>query len=137
MLDWYGLRFNPPAPDARAKAWLGVDTRVDNGRLLVSALLLGTPAYGSGLASDDELIAIDDFRLDTDGLDARLEQYRTGDSVTVLVSRRGELRRFGLTLGRAPTDQWSLSVSPDATREQQQRLTAWLGDGSEARGGQQ
>jgi predicted metalloprotease with PDZ domain len=129
MLDWYGLRFNPPAPGTRAKAWLGVDTRVDDGRLLVSALLRGTPAYGSGLTSDDELIAIDDFRLDTHGLDDRLEQYQPGDKVTLLVSRRGELRRFGLTLGSAPTDRWSLSVSPEATREQRRRLMAWLGDG--------
>jgi predicted metalloprotease with PDZ domain len=81
MLDWYGLRFNPPAPDARAKAWLGVVTRVDDGRLLVSGLLRGTPAYGSGLTSDDELIAIDDFRLDMDGLDARVEQYQPGAKV--------------------------------------------------------
>jgi predicted metalloprotease with PDZ domain len=127
MLDWYGLRFSPPAPDARAKAWLGVLTRVDDGRLLVSGLLRGTPAYGSGLATDDELIAIDDFRLDGDGLDARIEQYKPGAKVELLVSRRGELRRVGLTLGSAPTDRWLLSVRPDATPEQQQRLTAWLG----------
>jgi predicted metalloprotease with PDZ domain len=100
----YGLRFDPQAPDARAKAWLDVVTRVDDGRLLVSAL------------------------------DARFERYQPGDKVTLLVSRRGELRRFGLTLGSAPTNRWSLSVNPDATREQQRRLTAWLGDMNEARG---
>ena len=136
MLDWYGLRFNPPAPDAASRAWLGVVTRVDDGRLLVSGVLRDTPAYGSGLASDDELIAIDDFRLDMDGLDARVEQYRPGDKVTLLISRRGELRRFGLTLGSAPTDRWSLSISPEATPEQRRRLTAWLGDKSGAGGKQ-
>ena len=126
MLDWYGLRFSPPVPDARAKAWLGVLTRVDDGHLLVSGLLRGTPAYGSGLATDDELIAIDNFPLDVDGLDARIEQYQPGAKVTLLVSRRGELRRVGLTLGSAPTDRWLVSVRPDATPEQQQRLTAWM-----------
>jgi hypothetical protein len=45
--------------------------REDGGRLLVSGLLRDTPAYGSGLATDDELLAIDDFRLDPEGLDAR------------------------------------------------------------------
>jgi predicted metalloprotease with PDZ domain len=126
MLDWYGLRFGPSAPDT-SSAWLGVLTRVDDGRLLVSGLPRGTPAYGSGLATEDELIAIDDFRLDGDGLDARLEQYRPGTRVTLLVSRRGELRRVGLRLGTAPTDRWSLSVRPDATPEQRQRLAAWMG----------
>ena len=35
-------------------------------RLLVSGVLRDTPAYGSGLASDDELIAIDDFAAEPD-----------------------------------------------------------------------
>ena len=100
---------------------------MDDGHLLVSRLLRGTPAYGSGLATDDELIAIDSFRLDVDGLDARLEQYKPGAKVELLVSRRGELRRVALTLGSAPTDRWSLSVRPEATPEQQQRLTSWMG----------
>jgi predicted metalloprotease with PDZ domain len=127
MLDWYGLRFGSPAPDTVAKAWLGVVTRSDDGRVLVAGVLRDTPAYGSGLATDDELIAIDDFRIGEEGLEAELERYRPGTTVSVLVSRRGELRRFKLTLGSAPPDRWSLSVRPDATPEQQARLAAWLG----------
>jgi predicted metalloprotease with PDZ domain len=132
MLDWYGLEFSPPPPDAPAKAWLGIRTRVDDGRLLVSGVLRDTPAYGSGLAPDDELIAIDGFRLDVDGLDAGLERYQPGARVELLASRRGELRRVAVTLGSAPADRWSLSVRPDATPEQQRRLAAWLGETVEA-----
>jgi hypothetical protein len=56
-----------------------------------------------------------------------LERYRPGTTVGVLVSRNGELHEVKLTLGSAPPDQWSLSVRPDATAEQQGRLAAWLG----------
>jgi predicted metalloprotease with PDZ domain len=90
-------------------------------------VLRGTPAYGSALAAGDELIALDGFRFGADGLDAALEQYQPGAKVELLASRRGELRRVAVTLGRAPADRWSLSVRPDATPEQQRRLTAWLG----------
>jgi predicted metalloprotease with PDZ domain len=128
MLDWYGLQFRPPAPDAPASAWLGVGTRAADGRLLVSRVLRDTPAYGSGLAAGDELLALDGFRLGADGLDAGLERYRPGARVELLVSRRDELRRVAVTLGTAPADRWSLAVRADATPEQQRRLTAWLGN---------
>jgi predicted metalloprotease with PDZ domain len=127
MLDWYGLRFTPAVPDSAGKAWLGADTEVKEGRLVLTGLLRDTPAYSSGLAADDELIALDSFRLNGSDLDTYLGRYRPGDKVGLLVSRRGELRRYEVTLGRAPTDRWSLSVRSDATPEQRQRLTAWLG----------
>jgi predicted metalloprotease with PDZ domain len=130
MLDWYGLRFGPPEVDTLPKAWLGLVTRPEGGRTLVSNVLRDTPAYGSGLTSDDELIAIDDFQLGDGGLDEALARYRPGTTVNVLVSRRGELRRFKLTLGSSPPDRWSVSVRPDATAEQQARLAAWLGRSS-------
>jgi predicted metalloprotease with PDZ domain len=85
------------------------------------------PAWGSGLTADDELIALDDFRLEDGDLDPTLQRYRPGDTVGVLVSRLGELRRYRLKLGRAPGERWSLSVRPDATPEQRARLAAWLG----------
>jgi predicted metalloprotease with PDZ domain len=126
MLDWYGLRFTPAGPDSAAKAWLGVDTQVNDGRLVVTGLLRDTPAYASGLAADDELIALDSVRLTGGALDPSLERYRPSDKVSLLVSRRGELRRYDVTLLRAPSDRWSLSARPDTTPEQRQRLTAWL-----------
>jgi predicted metalloprotease with PDZ domain len=127
MLDWYGLRFAAAGPDSVGKAWLGVNTEDKEGRLVVTGLLRDTPAYGSGLAADDELIALDSFRLDAGSLDSYLERYHPGDKVSLLVSRRGELARYGVTLGRAPGDRWALSVRPDATPEQRQRLADWLG----------
>jgi predicted metalloprotease with PDZ domain len=127
LLDWFGLRFDASSPDTTAKAWLGAVTRSADGRVQVKAVLRDTPAYGSGLAADDELVAIDGVRLGEGGLDGVLERYRPGTTVGVLVSRNGELHEVKLTLGSAPPDQWSLSVRPDATGEQQGRLAAWLG----------
>ena len=127
MLDWYGLRFTPAAPDSAGAAWLGVDTRVSDGRLVVTGVRRDAPAWGSGLSAEDELIALDSLGLENGDLDEALKQYRPGDQVSLLVSRLGELRRYLVTLGRAPVERWSLSIRPDATAEQRQRLTAWLG----------
>jgi predicted metalloprotease with PDZ domain len=127
MLDWYGLRFASPDTSGRASAWLGAITRVDEGRLLVSQVLRDTPAYKAGLSPDDQLIALDDFRLGSDGLDAGLARHHPGDKLTLLISRRDEPRRLDVTLGAAPAQRWNLETRPDASADQIARLEAWLG----------
>jgi len=132
-LSWFGLRFKPeeaPKEGERKeppKAYLGITTKTDGGRLVVSQVLRGTPAYAGGLNVDDEVIAVDDVRVTADQLTARLEQYAVGNVVTVLVARRGRLERLTVTLGTAPTATWKVEVDPKATDAQKDRLRAWLG----------
>lgn len=122
-LDWFGLRFKPA--ERPGNATLGVNTRVDEGRLLVSQVRRGTPAIEGGINVDDEIIAIDDVRVRADQIAARLEQYRPGDTVTVLVSRRDRLLKLPVQLGEDPGKVWRLEVRPDATAEQNARRAAW------------
>ena len=126
-LDWFGLRFKPSS-GGPGKAWIGATTKIDNGRLVVSQVRRETPAHEAGLNVDDEILAIDEFRVRADQLATRLEHYRPGQEVSVLVARRDWLTRIGLTLGQEPEDTWRLEVRPDITPEQQQRLDAWQGD---------
>ena len=95
--------------------------------MFVSRIVRDSPAYGSGLNADDEIVAVDDSRLGGDGLDSRLQNYRPGTKVTLLVARRDELHRVEITLGAAPPDRWTLAVRSDATPEQKARLAAWFG----------
>ncbi len=128
-LDWFGLRFKPadaPTADKPAKAWLGIMSRNDNGRLVITRLTRGTPAFDSGLNVDDEILAIDDYRVRADRLNDRLETYRPGDRVSVLVARRDRLERIDVTLGTEPGKSWRLDVDPAATADQRARLEAWL-----------
>ncbi len=135
-LPLFGLRFKPEeAPkDGEKKdppkAYLGITTRTDGGRLVVSQVQRGTPAYAGGLNVDDEVIAIDDVRVTADQLSARLEQYAPGNQVTVLVARRGRLERLPVTLGTAPSATWKVEVEPKASDAQTARLKAWLAPAS-------
>lgn len=124
-LGYFGLRFRPV--DTRTtRPYLGLVTRTDNGRLLVSQVRRGTPAHDAGLNVDDEILAIDDVRVRADGLNARLDLYRRGDTITVLVARRDRLTRVPVTLGADPGRPWRLEIAPTATDEQMQRLERWL-----------
>ncbi len=123
-LDVFGLRFRSTAPTG--KAWLGLTTRNDAGRLVVSQVRRDTPAYAAGVNVDDEILAIDDFRVRTDQLNARLDQYRPGDTVMILVARRQQLRRIEVKLGTEPPHEWRLEVSPASSETQQRQRAAWL-----------
>jgi predicted metalloprotease with PDZ domain len=132
-LDWYGLRFTPePAEkkDAEPKelpaGWLGLEVSTQGGRLMVTAVKRGTPGYEAGVNVGDELLAIDDYRIQSDGLEGRLKFYRPGEKATLLVARRDRLTRLPVTFGEKPKELWKLEARPDATPEQKARLTAWL-----------
>lgn len=101
-LECFGLRFSTPSTSGEPKAWLGADTKVDNGRLVVTKILRGTPAHAAGLNVDDEILAFDDFRVRPDQLSKRLENCEPGQQVSLLLARRDKLTRLDLTLGEEP-----------------------------------
>jgi predicted metalloprotease with PDZ domain len=124
-LDALGLRFRP-APLMGNRAWLGASTRNDGGRLVVSQVRRDSPAWNAGLNVDDEILAIGDFRIRADRLDSRLDLYRPGERVTILVARREQLQRLEVTFGAEPSRAWRLEPNPAATAEQQKTLADWL-----------
>ena len=130
-LETLGLRFRSVAvpADRPGRAWLGVGTRNDAGRLLVSQVRRETPAMAAGLNVDDEILAIDDYRVRADRLENRLDQYRPGDKVTLLVARREQLLRLPLTFGTEPPRAWRLEVNPSASEPQQSSRGRWLNPG--------
>jgi len=139
-LDWYGLRFAESDPDKGEKAekktdgdstelpagWLGAETEVQNGRLVVTVVKRETPAYEAGLNVGDEILAIGDYRVPPDGLDTRLKNYRPGEKATLLVARRERLTRLPVTFGEKVKGRWKLEPLPTATAEQKAHLDAWL-----------
>jgi predicted metalloprotease with PDZ domain len=124
-LECFGLRFAPPGTPS-TKAWLGLSTKLDGGRLVVTQVPRHTPGWQGGINVDDELLALDDYRVRPEQWEARLEQYRPGDQVSVLLARRDRLRRVDVTLGAEPPKRWRLEVSPAANEAQHARRAAWL-----------
>jgi predicted metalloprotease with PDZ domain len=128
-LSALGLRFRAPATprsDAPVKPYLGVSVRNDGGRLVVTQVQRATPAFDAGINVDDEILAIDDFRVRADQLASRLDQYRAGDAVSVLVARREQLHRLNVRLGSEPVKAWRLEVDPGAADGPRALFAAWL-----------
>ena len=129
-LDYYGLRFKalePPKPGAAMKSYTGFTTKTDGGRLLIKEVLRGTPAFQAGLSVEDEILAIADRRVLADQWPQRMEQFHPGETVPLLVARRGQLLGVDILLGDEPGRRWTLEVRPDSTADQTRHLYSWLG----------
>ena len=124
-LATYGLRFRAAgAPGTRAS--LGVRTRNDAGRLVVTPVEPDATAPASVLVADDEILAINDRRVTADQLNRRLDEYAPGERVSILVARRDQLLRLELELASQPPTAWDLEIDPAASETQRARLAAWL-----------
>jgi predicted metalloprotease with PDZ domain len=123
-LETFGLRLRNGGSSMRP--WLGIATRNDAGRLMVSQVQRAAPAHVAGINVDDEILAIDDFRVRADRLESRLDQYQPGQQVSVLVSRREQLVRVQVTLGTEPPRTGRLDVDPAATPGAIQIRMRWL-----------
>jgi predicted metalloprotease with PDZ domain len=127
-LEWFGLRFRtePRRADAAARILTGITTRTDGGRLVVSGLRRGTPGYDVGVNSGDEIIAVNGIRVRPEQWPSRLDNYKPGETVKLLVARRDQLMTIELPLAADEPAAWSLEARPDATEHQKANLKAWL-----------
>lgn len=132
-LQTYGLRYAADSKDDEddepSAAWLGTDTEIDDGRLVVTEVPRETPAFEAGITVEDEILALDGYRVPPRDLDDRLKAYRPGDEAMLTVARRERLTELPVTFGEKPKDL-KIEVDPDATEEQTARLKAWLAGSS-------
>ncbi|WP_148598282.1 M61 family metallopeptidase [Aquisphaera giovannonii] len=151
-LDWFGLRFAPDEKEKKArrakkagvkdedgeppagaagkppKAWLGLTTKNEDGRLMVTVVKRGTPGYDAGFNVGDEIIAIGDDRIPAEQWSKRMDYFRPGEAVSVLIARRDRLRRLDATFGQEPPRQWALEPLPGASPEQKAHFQDWLAE---------
>jgi len=105
-LAWFGLHFGEELSTGRA--WLGADTEEQDGRLVVTRIRRGTPAYLSGLDTGDEIVSFNGFRVVPAEWERQISNFKPGDRLTLRVDRRGRLIQIDLTLGEEPADAWTL-----------------------------
>jgi predicted metalloprotease with PDZ domain len=132
-LSWYGLEFqkqtkkDEAGEPKEAKAYLGLTAKSEGGRLVVTQVKRGTPAFDAGVNVDDEIVGLDDYRIPPDGLDTRLEQYKAGDESSLIVARRGKLRTLPVKFAAEPENVWKIHVVDKPSAELTQHFKRWVG----------
>lgn len=139
-LDWFGLEFEAPKEASKIKyfpvpeepvdlerGWLGASMSADGGLLKVTSVPSNTPAAAAGLCVDDEVIAVDQSRVDAKQLNRLVALLGAGTEVELLIARQGLLRILTVTLGEEPRETWRLRFREDMTDAQKARVAKWLG----------
>lgn len=70
---------------------LNADLQENNGKVIIRKVYSGGTAYESGLASDDEIIAVNGRRISMTSLPIFLSSISIGDEASFLISRNGEV----------------------------------------------
>ncbi len=101
--------------------YLGITSGLTSGKLTVTGVDRGSPAWTEGVNVNDELIALDDYRL-SDDLSKFLAMKTPGEKVKLLVSRSGYLKSFLLEVKQSPFVKFTLESAGETSAP----LKGWL-----------
>ncbi|MFN0062769.1 MAG: M61 family metallopeptidase [Myxococcaceae bacterium] len=110
--------------DVRPKGWLGATLK--NG-VQVATVASDSPAMRAGLYADDDIVALDGYKVDGAQLLSRIDDKRPGDVVRLSVFRKDRLVELPVTLGAKPADAVYLARVDNPSPAQKAAYHAWLG----------
>jgi putative serine protease PepD len=85
------------------RAYLGVSTSADSGRVTVAAVTAGGPAASAGLQVGDAIVSVGGKSVNTpDDVAAAIQDRHPGESIQVEVSRGGSNQKLDVTLAERP-----------------------------------
>ncbi len=106
-------------------AWLGAALKTQNGQLVVSSIVRDSPAWHDGLNINDEVVALNGYRLTSDWAEI-LKLFKPQDKVSVLVARGGQMINLEITLARNPNVAYKISKAKDVSPQVASMGEAWL-----------
>jgi predicted metalloprotease with PDZ domain len=106
--------------------WLGVSTRDEEGKLVISGVEWDSPAANGGLSIQDEILAVDGLRVDGGSLAEALAAKGPGRPVKVLFARGSAVREVTIALGRKTRRSFEIRPLPNPTPLQAAILKDWL-----------
>ena len=106
-------------------AYFGFKMTLHEEYVAVKNVYDGFPAYLGGLNVHDEIIAIDDIRINNNMLIPKLREKSIGKPVKFLISRDGDIQSIDLTPISAPFNSFTLKKLDDATEQQKMLYQKW------------
>lgn len=126
-----GLILNTTGPAVAGKpaekAYLGADVAQDGERLLVRRVYAGSPAYEQGLNTGDQIVALNNLRVNKDFFDARIAETRPGELINLTIFRFDDLSMLPIKLGGRIPPAFTISPLPKPTEEQKRIYQSWVG----------
>ena len=122
IFSQYGISITDKNAD-KTTPWSGVVSSHSNGKTTITNIYSKSPAVNAGLSVNDEIIAINGWRVD-DKLENHDSKYGVNDGVEITYSRDGKL--FTTTLTYAKSTQVTFELKKSETENELRK--AWLGE---------
>jgi len=124
-LDYVGVKLVILTPDI-SKSLLGASFQENAGKLIVKGVQRGTSAYDNGLNVDDEIIAVDGFRVNQDKFSKYLQNIATNTKIKLLISRDDIIKELTIELKPNNSPKYFLVDDADKTPEQLNYFNKWM-----------
>jgi predicted metalloprotease with PDZ domain len=102
-----------------------IETKEGNGKYIVTKVFAGGTGYESGLNFNDEIIAVNDTRVDSVVVSKLLKDYKTGDEVRVLISRAGNITELPVKF-LEPLPKYKIKMMENKSEVQQRYFDKWI-----------
>lgn len=112
-------------PHNKPKPSLGIDYQGANLGLTVKSVYWDSAACEAGISAGDQLISMNDLKIDNDEFAKRLAECEIGEKVVMRGFRRDELMRFEVTLRASVADTAYLVYGSDQ-KDESPKLKQWL-----------
>lgn len=124
-LEPFGLKLEAKT-DKNTPPYLGIVVKKDGCSEKISFVDADSPAGKVGIDAGDELLAINGFRVTSETLNDRLQDYQAGETIQVSIFHQEELQTWELELAEAQPSNYQLKLIDNPNVQQQQRLDQWL-----------
>lgn len=126
-LGYAGLKIGTKSKSEYSKkGYLGVKLKNDGGKVIIASKLFFTPAEKCGIAAGDEIIALDNLRVDSSIVAFYISNKKPGERISILISRDGYLETLNATVGQAPQFDSRIYKKEDATNEEKEEFKQWM-----------
>ncbi|AUD79173.1 peptidase M61 [Kangiella profundi] len=112
-------------PHNKPKPSLGIEYQGANLGITVKSVYWDSAACEAGISAGDQLISMNDLKIDNDEFAKRLAECEIGETVVIRGFRRDELMRFEVTLKASVADTAYLVYCNDE-KDESSKLKQWL-----------
>jgi predicted metalloprotease with PDZ domain len=109
----------------RQQGWAGLSF-ASGEAAVVKNVIPDSPAWRAGLTFRDEIVAVNQHRVDAATIGRRLADCALGKAVTIAFFRQEILRTTSLRLVRTPERKWTFAINPGASPARRRMRDGWL-----------
>lgn len=115
-----------PKKEENSVPYLGLTVQKEGGIDKINFVEANSPAGKVGIEAGDELLAIDGFRVTSETLTERLQDYQEGDLIEMTIFHQEELKTLKIKLDSPQPSSYQVKIMDNLSESQKENLRHWL-----------